>query len=430
MARLLFTTLPHEGHLNPTFGIAAALRERGHEIVYLEHPLIRKRIREQGFDTTPFRAPALSDLRLMWRKWRLERSAGVAEMRNALRLFTTGLKEQTHFIRRVIDREKPDLLVNDVFHYAGSLGAECAAIPWADCWTAGVMHPASAIRPPGVTVAEMHAMLRGFDVDMNAARRELGLAAREPDAFISPSPWLQIYTGLAELEGGIPELGGSAVFVGPCFPRRKEQTGSFPWAWLEGETPLVYVSLGTFFNKRAAFFRRIIEALGGAPCKVVISSPFADRRGFRTLPDNIRMFRRVPQISLLSQAQLFITHGGNNSVYEALYAGVPMLVTPIGGEQQYNAARVSWLGLGGQAEIGQCSAAELRQQALAILADAAVRERVRQVRDDTRRTNGPAVAATLIERVLMTGRPIRRPAGTPMTLYDHTPLPDWASRPV
>src|SRR5688572_19254618 len=49
---------------------------------------------------------------------------------------------------------------------------------------------------------------------------------------------------------------------------------------------------------------------------------------------------------MLECAQLFITHGGYNSIRESIRAGVPMAVLPQFSDQFYNADRVQELGLG------------------------------------------------------------------------------------
>ena len=54
----------------------------------------------------------------------------------------------------------------------------------------------------------------------------------------------------------------------------------------------------------------------------------------------------VPQLEVLARAALFVTHGGMNSVNEAMYAGVPMLVVPQGADQPLVAGRVVELGAG------------------------------------------------------------------------------------
>lgn len=62
--------------------------------------------------------------------------------------------------------------------------------------------------------------------------------------------------------------------------------------------------------------------------------------------ENVRVVRSIPQPQLLRCTDLFITHGGYNSIREAISAGVPMAVLPNFGDQPINADRVAELGLG------------------------------------------------------------------------------------
>ncbi len=41
-----------------------------------------------------------------------------------------------------------------------------------------------------------------------------------------------------------------------------------------------------------------------------------------------------------SFCQVFVTHGGNNGQYEAVYHGVPMVGLHVGGDQQHNCFRM------------------------------------------------------------------------------------------
>ena len=47
----------------------------------------------------------------------------------------------------------------------------------------------------------------------------------------------------------------------------------------------------------------------------------------------------MPQPLLLARCDAFVTHGGFNSVKEALSSGVPMVVVPISADQPYSAER-------------------------------------------------------------------------------------------
>ena len=95
---------------------------------------------------------------------------------------------------------------------------------------------------------------------------------------------------------------------------------------------------------------------------VALKSKQEDVAKLRTR-ENIYIFNFVPQLQVLKHADLFITHGGLNSIREAVYAEVPMLLYPIHPEYDPigNAARIAYhqLGLRGKAatdteeDIGQ-----------------------------------------------------------------------------
>ncbi|HYI79009.1 MAG TPA: nucleotide disphospho-sugar-binding domain-containing protein, partial [Chryseolinea sp.] len=69
--------------------------------------------------------------------------------------------------------------------------------------------------------------------------------------------------------------------------------------------------------------------------------------------DNVHLFNFVPQLQVLKYADVFITHGGLNSIREAIHTEVPMLLYPVHPEYDPigNAARIAYhqLGLRGKA---------------------------------------------------------------------------------
>lgn len=401
MARILVTTLPHEGHLNPVLAIAHALQARGHELIVLNHPLIQTRLRQEGFATVACRPFRPADLLILWRKYRLAHSEGKNELRNAMRIFTTRLLAQARYIQQLITDLQPALILNDVFHYASAMAAEKAGLPWVDCWTAGSMHPQAQpnLLPFQANVSDD--LLRLFDARLNRARKAFGLVPAPAGAFLRPSQYLQLYTSCAEIEPMPDQLDDNAAFIGPCINAFKDaETEAFDWQWLQGKEPIVYVSLGTFFTHRPKFIKHAINAARGQNYKMLISSPLAGSRRFKALPSNVRICSRVPQAKLLAKVSLFVTHGGNNSVQEALTHGAPMLVTPVGAEQMYNAARVCWLGVGGCMDINKINAESFAHKISQLLQQAEYRQRTKAIAKKLERYNGPATAAELIQKLL------------------------------
>ncbi|MCS0634768.1 glycosyltransferase [Streptomyces sp. LP05-1] len=80
-------------------------------------------------------------------------------------------------------------------------------------------------------------------------------------------------------------------------------------------------------------------------CTVVVATsglPVSDAG----LPSHVRLTEWLPQPLVLETADLFLTHGGFNSVREALRTATPMVVLPHFGDQFANAERVAELGFG------------------------------------------------------------------------------------
>ena len=63
-------------------------------------------------------------------------------------------------------------------------------------------------------------------------------------------------------------------------------------------------------------------------------------------PPNFVVKSHVPQLDILQQAVLFITHTGMNGLHEGLYYGVPMVFVPQQMEQLINARIAEAKGVG------------------------------------------------------------------------------------
>ncbi|KFO23824.1 UDP-glucuronosyltransferase 2B17 [Fukomys damarensis] len=105
-----------------------------------------------------------------------------------------------------------------------------------------------------------------------------------------------------------------------------------------GEHGIVVFSLGSMISsmteERANMFA---SALAQIPQKVLWR--FEGKKP-DTLGSNTRLYKWLPQNDLLGhpKTRAFVTHGGANGVYEAIYHGIPMVGIPLFGEQHDNIA--------------------------------------------------------------------------------------------
>ena len=100
---------------------------------------------------------------------------------------------------------------------------------------------------------------------------------------------------------------------------------------------LIYCSFGTFYtgsNKALLdFITNLLAAISTVPdvqlvCSVNNLVVETLKARHAALP-NVHFFRRVPQLLVLKNTDVHITHGGLGSVKESIHYGVPMLVYPL-----------------------------------------------------------------------------------------------------
>ena len=132
-------------------------------------------------------------------------------------------------------------------------------------------------------------------------------------------------------------------YTGPFAKETSRAAVDFPWHRLDGR-PLIYASLGTTRNVQPHVFYMIAEACQDLDLQLVISlGGRFDPDSFADLPGNPLTARYAPQLKLLKLAQVVITHGGSNTVFESLMEGKPMVAIPLAYDQPAVSARLARL---------------------------------------------------------------------------------------
>src|SRR5437764_2552424 len=146
--------------------------------------------------------------------------------------------------------------------------------------------------------------------------------------------------------------------------------------------------------------RRLIGALAKTPHRYLVS--MGPQHEAIELADNMDGAEFLPQTSILPVVDLVITHGGNNTVTEALHFGRPMVVLPLFWDQYDNAQRVDELGLGVRLDPYRFEDAELTGAVDRLLADRALANRLGAMSARLQASPGTLRAADLIEGVVRT----------------------------
>ncbi|XP_072561896.1 UDP-glucuronosyltransferase 2A1-like isoform X2 [Paramormyrops kingsleyae] len=131
-------------------------------------------------------------------------------------------------------------------------------------------------------------------------------------------------------------------FVGGlhCQPAKPLPSDIEEFVQSSGDAGIVVVSFGTLIpNLTREKGNVVASALGQIPQKVLwkYSGEKPD-----TLAPNTRVYDWLPQNDLLGhpKTRAFVTHGGTNGIYEAIYHAVPMVGVPMFSDQPENVARM------------------------------------------------------------------------------------------
>jgi MGT family glycosyltransferase len=192
------------------------------------------------------------------------------------------------------------------------------------------------------------------------------------------------------------------IFVGCAIdPGSRRET--FDFARLDGR-PLLYASLGTLHHGNAAFFDTCIAAFRDFPGQVLVSvGRGTDLSRYAGAPDNFIFADAVPQLAVLERTSVFLTHGGLNSVHEALWHGVPMVAVPQQIEQLHNAEAMHAAGAGLVID-SEARGRHVTSEALRTAVDKVMAERVpyaaaaARIGASLRQGGGINEAANIIER--------------------------------
>lgn len=182
-------------------------------------------------------------------------------------------------------------------------------------------------------------------------------------------------------------------FVGTMISKRKNNS----CLELRDDKPIILISLGSRCNKHLNFYKSCINEFSDEDYTVYISvGNQISLESFGELPENINVYSYVSQKEVLQKASLFITHGGMNSINEALYFGVPMIVIPQDTDQPFNALRVKELNLGICMQMDEIKN-KLYKAAKYIIEDKEIKKQLKYARKEQRKAGGVIKAADLVE---------------------------------
>ncbi|XP_037385304.1 UDP-glucuronosyltransferase 2B31-like isoform X4 [Talpa occidentalis] len=157
----------------------------------------------------------------------------------------------------------------------------------------------------------------------------------------------------------------------PAKPLPKEME---EFAQSSGENGIVVFSLGSMVSNMPEERANVIaSALAQIPQKVLWKF---DGKKPDALGTNTRLYKWLPQNDLLGhpKTKAFITHGGSNGIYEAIYHGVPMVGIPLFLDQPDNIAHMTHKGAAVALDLRKMTSTDLLNALKTVINDPSYKE--------------------------------------------------------
>ncbi len=368
--------LPFSGHTNPTLGLAKVLVDLGHHVCYINAPDWKEKIERTGATFIPYD------------NYPETLSPSQKEIKSWSAAYQTVQRVGANF----------DCLIYEMLFLPGKALADRLGIPAFRLFSTFTLNE-KVLRDFGRTggwyMTAIFRFPRLCRLFSKVIQKKFGLRygdiAKEMEY---NAPNLNFTYTIREFQIYPDEFPTAHYkYVGPAIGDRVEQDFDFS----KVTTPLIYISLGTLLNTSATFFRKCIDAFRDETVSVIISiGKTIKKEQLGEIPDNIFIYPFVPQLKILKRASLFITHGGMNSVNEALYYGIPMLIIPVGNDQPRVAQQIEDLHLGRYLKKKTLTPDILKDNAKRILKDMSYKENIIPFQKKSQATGGNAAIAEMI----------------------------------
>ena len=313
-------------------------------------------------------------------------------------------------LRQLLARLKPDAVVLDnVIMFPAIAAAGC---PWVRVVSCAETELPDAEVPPYLSgMAADDPQRAAFEARylsasapahdrFNRFRADAGLGPLPKGLFLESSPDLNLLLtpAIVRRERAEPLDPARFVYLEGCV--RSEGPFEVP-VFPRNGGPLVYVSFGSLGAMDVGLIERMLAVFDRLPARFIVNVGGL-RDAYRAVPDNVYLDAWFPQPSVVAKSDLFIHHGGNNSFCEALRFGVPSLIMPYCWDGHDNARRAEETGTGDHIGRDGWTEGVLERAILGLLADDAMRARLRDNAAQMALKPGTDVAAQAILSLIRT----------------------------
>ncbi|WP_232540823.1 glycosyltransferase [Spirosoma endbachense] len=424
--RILFATMPMDGHLNPLTGLAVHLQQVGHTVRWYTGPTYADKIKKLGITYYPYgKAQEINQLNMdTVLPERQKIKSSIARLRFDINnVFLLRAPEFVEDLLAIHEEFPFDLLICDVLFTGAPFIKQLLHIPVVAIGVVPLGETSKNLPPTGMGLepaATMlgqlkHRFLRYMTINhllkpctdlYNKLLAQHGLPATKDfvfDAFIR-QPDLYLQSGVPAFEYPRSDISPNVHFVGPMLPYSNGHKHPFKQvAEVEQYKRVVLVTQGTVERDPEKIIIPTLEAYKGDSETLVIAttggSQTAELRA-RFPQKNLIIEDFIDFNAVMPYAHVYVTNGGYGGVMLAIQNNLPMVIAGVHEGKNEIAARVGYFKLGVNLKTETPKQEQVRQGVEQVLANETYRQQVRRMGLEFRQYNSNILATRAISTLL------------------------------
>ena len=338
---IAFVSLGAFGHINPTLALVTELVNQGVRVTYFSTEPFRSIVEPTGAKFVSVPSWMAENDKHNDGGEKKEDDGGVAAAVPFLFLNEAGAYIDT--VLGTLKNDKPDAIVHDFAGIAGTIAADNLKAPNVMLYTSYPSNESYSVAAGFESCLPDHPLRKAAAQLAQTYAEKYGCRLLTVKEIFDGRGDFNLVMMQKKLVPNSETFGDDFVFTGVQIGKRSAFGN---WKAPANGKPLLYSSLGTAFNNWPEYYPILFDAVRDLDINVFAALGAIDPASLKDIPSNVEVGQMVPQLDILSQASVFITHAGMGGTGEAIYYGVPMIALPQMEEQAITARQIEKLGLG------------------------------------------------------------------------------------
>ena len=425
--RILFASIPADGHFNPMTGIPMELKNRGHDVRWYTSKMFEQKLRKLGIIHYPFKK-ALEVNQFNINEvfpQRKKLKAGVPQLKFDLKHFFIYRAAEYFEDISEIKKEFPfDVIVCDAAFTGAKLVKDKLNVPAASVGIIPVMSTSKDLPPYGLGLTPDHSIVGRIKQGLlrfvaknilfkestaayNKVLEQYGLAPEKVIIFDIPALRSDIFvqSGTPGFEYERSDMPGKLKFVGPLYGYKNNQQKEFNYAWkdkLNFHKKTILISQGTFEPDHSKLIIPALEGLKDDDYLLIVATGYHHTEALQNKykQDNIIIEDFIDFDLIMPQTDIYITNGGYGGTLLAIDHALPMVAAGINEGKNEICARIGYFKLGINLKTEKPTAEKIKNAVNEIFSNPVYKQNAEKLRNEFRSYDGNKLSAEWILNII------------------------------